>query len=37
MTAEDIQAGILRVTVQVALTHPAEFTVFTFTQQMSQP
>ena len=27
-------AGILRVTVQVAVTHPAEFIEITFEQQM---
>ena len=36
MTAEDILEGILRVTVQVALTRPGEFIVTTFQLQMQQ-
>jgi hypothetical protein len=34
MTAEDIQQGILRVTVLVAISRPAEFIEITFQQQM---
>ena len=34
MTATDIQNGLLNVTIGVAMTHPAEFVVLTFTQQM---
>ncbi|MCW5519046.1 phage tail sheath family protein [Aureitalea sp. L0-47] len=34
MTAEDILNGILNVTVGVALSHPAEFIIITFQQQM---
>lgn len=36
MTPEDILAGILRVTVRVAVTHPAEFIEITFEQQMQK-
>jgi phage tail sheath protein FI len=36
MTAEDIRNGILRVQVGVAVSHPAEFIVFTFEQQMQK-
>ena len=35
MTADDILNGIMRVTVQLAVTHPAEFLVLTFEQQMA--
>lgn len=35
MTPQDILEGVLRVTVLVALTHPAEFTEITFEQKMS--
>lgn len=34
MTGEDILQGFMRVTVKVAVTHPAEFIVLTFQQQM---
>lgn len=34
MTFEDILQGVLRVTVQVAVSHPAEFIEFTLQQQM---
>ncbi len=34
MTAEDILEGILRVTVRVAVTHPAEYIDITFQHQM---
>jgi hypothetical protein len=34
MTADDILSGILRVTVLVAITRPAEFSEITFQQQM---
>jgi phage tail sheath protein FI len=34
MTAEDLLNGILRLCVQVALQHPAEFIMLTFQQQM---
>jgi hypothetical protein len=37
MTAEDIQNGILRVTVFVAPVRPAEFITFTFAQKMQKP
>jgi phage tail sheath protein FI len=33
MTAEDIEQGYMRVTVKIAVTHPAEFIVLTFVQQ----
>jgi hypothetical protein len=36
MTPEDILEGILRVTVLVALVHPAEFIEITFQQQMQK-
>lgn len=36
MTPIDILDGYMRVTVKVALTHPAEFIVLTFDQQMQQ-
>ena len=36
MTPEDILEGILRVTVLVAITRPAEFIEITFQQQMQQ-
>jgi phage tail sheath protein FI len=36
MTADDILEGILRVTVLVAVTHPAEFIEITFQQQMQK-
>lgn len=36
MTAEDILEGILRVTVLVALSHPAEFIEITFQQQLQK-
>ena len=36
MTPEDILEGILRVTVLVAITHPAEFIEITFQQQMQK-
>lgn len=34
MTAEDILNGIMKVTVKVAIVHPAEFIVITFQQEM---
>ena len=34
MTSEDILLGFLRVTVKVAVTHPAEFIVLSFVQEM---
>lgn len=36
MTPEDIAEGILRVTVLVAISHPAEFIEFTFQQPMQK-
>ncbi|KYG74939.1 hypothetical protein EV198_0548 [Roseivirga ehrenbergii] len=36
MTPEDILDGIMRVTVKVAITHPAEFVIITFQQQMQK-
>jgi len=36
MTSVDVQEGILRVTVQVAITRPAEFIEITFVQQMQK-
>jgi hypothetical protein len=36
MTPEDLQAGYMRVTVKVAVTHPAEFMVFSFGQEMAK-
>jgi phage tail sheath protein FI len=36
MTAEDILQGIMRVTVFVAVSHPAEFIEITFQQQMQK-
>lgn len=36
MTAEDILEGILRITVLVAISHPAEFIEITFQQQMQK-
>jgi len=35
MTPNDILDGIMRITVKVAIVHPAEFIVITF-QQMQQ-
>ena len=37
MTAQDIQEGIVRVTVLVAITRPAEFIVISLQQQMKTP
>jgi len=37
MTADDILKGYMRITVMVALTHPAEFIAITFQQQMQTP
>ena len=34
MTAEDIRQGIMNVMVKVALSHPAEFIIITFQQEM---
>ena len=36
MTADDILDGILRITLLVALSHPAEFIEITFQQQMQK-
>ncbi|MDE2427990.1 MAG: phage tail sheath family protein [Burkholderiales bacterium] len=36
MTGQDILDGYMRVTVKVAVVHPAEFIVLTFQQQMQQ-
>ena len=36
MTSVDILDGIMRITVKVAVTRPAEFIVITFQQQMQQ-
>ena len=36
MTADDILLGIMRITVLVAISHPAEFLIFTFEQQMQK-
>lgn len=36
MTPEDIQAGIIRISVQVAISRPAEFIEITFQQQMQK-
>ena len=36
MTSDDILEGILRITVLVAVTHPAEFIEITFQQQMQK-
>jgi len=35
MTADDINAGFMNVVVKVCVVHPAEFIVFTFSQQMA--
>ncbi len=35
MTSEDILNGILRITVKVAATHPAEYSVITFEQEVA--
>lgn len=35
MTSEDILNGFMNVTIKVAVTHPAEFIVLTFQQQMA--
>jgi uncharacterized protein len=37
MTAEDVLRGVLRVTLLVAITRPAEFIEITFQQQMQTP
>ena len=36
MTGNDILDGYMRVTIKVAVTHPAEFIVLTFQQQMQK-
>ena len=36
MTAEDILNGLMRVSVKVAVVHPAEFIVITFEQEMAK-
>jgi len=36
MTAEDILQGIMRISVLVAVSHPAEFLIITFEQQMQK-
>ncbi len=36
MTPEDLLEGFMRVTVKVAIVHPAEFIVLTFEQQMAK-
>jgi phage tail sheath protein FI len=36
MTADDVLNGFMRVSVKVAVVHPAEFIVFTFEQQQAQ-
>jgi hypothetical protein len=36
MTATDILDGIMRITVKLAVTRPAEFIVITFQQQMQK-
>jgi hypothetical protein len=36
MTAEDILEGIMRITVLVAISRPAEFIEITFQQQMQK-
>ena len=35
MTGEDILNGVMRVSIKVAVVHPAEFIVITFEQQMA--
>lgn len=37
MTGEDILDGVMRVSVKIAMTHPAEFIVITFQQKMQTP
>ena len=37
MTADDILNGTMNISVRVALSHPAEFIVLTFQQQMQKP
>ncbi len=37
MTEQDILDGVMRVTVRVAVTHPAEFVVITLEQEMAKP
>jgi len=34
MTSQDILEGVMRITVKVAVSHPAEFIVITVSQQM---
>ena len=36
MTGDDILNGIMRITVLVAVSHPAEFIEITFQQQMQK-
>lgn len=36
MTSEDLLQGFMRVTVKVAVVHPAEFIILTFTQEMAK-
>ncbi len=36
MTSEDIANGFMKVSIKVAITHPAEFIVLTFQQQMAK-
>jgi phage tail sheath protein FI len=35
MTSDDLLLGFMRVTVKVAIVHPAEFIVLSFQQQMA--
>ena len=36
MTAQDLLEGVMRVTIKVAVTHPAEFIVISFEQEMAK-
>jgi len=36
MTPQDVLDGLMKITVKVAITRPAEFIVITFQQQMQQ-
>jgi phage tail sheath protein FI len=36
MTSDDLLNGFMRVTIKVAVTHPAEFIVIEFEQQMAK-
>jgi phage tail sheath protein FI len=36
MTAQDILDGVMKISVKIAITHPGEFIVITFQQEMAK-